>query len=99
TVLAANILNHADVSAFNDDFSSIVIAGQNWAKMGALHVARKFRCVVRRARQQNRCAFRPFGYEDDGVQLYAVTHWDHHLSPAVIKTIVGWLKFVRCFAW
>ena len=45
--------------------------------------------VVGRAGQQNRRIRRALGYHDDGVQLHAVAHGDHHFALDVIL-VGGW---------
>ena len=37
-------------------------------------------------------------HEDDGVQLYAVAHRDHHVATRILEAVVRRLKIVRRFA-
>src|SRR6266516_5002900 len=50
TVLAAYVLDHADVAALDNYFDGIVIAAENWAKMRTLRVAGKSGGIVGRTR-------------------------------------------------
>ena len=88
-VLAADILNHADVAALDDHLGGIVVAVQDrsseWSQMSALGMAGEFGGVVGRARQQDRRVLRALGDQDDGVQLDAVAHGDHHVAPDVVE--------------
>ena len=43
--------------------------------------------IVRSACQENGRVFGAFGDEDDGVELYAVAHGDHDVTPRVIEAI------------
>ena len=88
-VLAANVLDDADVTAFDDHVGGVVVAVQRGAEIGAVRVTRERARVVRRARQEDRRVARAFGHEDDGVQLDAVAHRDHHLAARVVEAGVG----------
>ena len=80
-VLAAHVLHHADVAAFDDHVGGVVIAVQDRPEVRALGVARELGRVIGRARQQDRRALRSLRNKDDGVQLDAVAHGDHDLAP------------------
>ena len=60
-ILAAHVLHHADVAAFDDDFGSVVIAVQDRAKMGTFGMADLCRGIVRGAREQDWRALRALG--------------------------------------
>ena len=92
-VLAAHILDDPNVTAFDDDLSGVVIAAQDRAEVGAARVGGEIGGVVGCAGQQDRRVFGSFGDEDDGVQLYAVAHGDHHLAPQVIEAIGDGIQF------
>jgi hypothetical protein len=60
-VLAANVLNHANVAAFHNHVRSVVIAIQSPPQVRAGGVAGQLIGAVRRARQQDRArAWRPW---------------------------------------
>ena len=52
------------------------------------------RCVVWRARQQNRRPLRSLWDQDYGVQLHAIAHWNHHVATDIIKAIIRRLEFL-----
>ncbi len=86
-VLAAHILHHADVAAFDDYFGRIVVAVQDCAEMGAFGVAGERGGAVGSSREQNRsglilCALRE---NDHGVQLHAVAHGNHYVALDVVE--------------
>src|SRR2546425_12383036 len=64
-VLAAHVLDRPNVSSFDDDFSGVVIAIQDWAKVAAVSVTRQLLGIVGRAREQNRRMLRAFWNEND----------------------------------
>ena len=66
--------------------------------MSAFGVAGELVGVVGRARQEDRRAFRALRNQDDGVQLDAVAHGDHHLAPDVVEAVVGRLELGRDLA-
>ena len=51
---------------------------------GLLFRARALGGVIGRAGQQNRRVLRALGHDDDGVELHAVAHGDHHFALDVI---------------
>ena len=56
------------------------------------------RRIVGRARQQDGRSLRSLRDQDDGVQLDAVPHRNHHVAPDVVEARVGRLKRRRRFA-
>ena len=84
-VLAAHVLHRTDVAALDDDVGGVVVALQDRPEMRAVRVARERGGAVRRAREEDgrpRCALR---HDDDGVQLHAVAHRDHHVALDVVE--------------
>ena len=97
-VLAAHVLDHADVTAFDDHIGRIVVALQDRTQVRTLRVAGQPVGVVRRAGQQDGSAMGALGQQDHGVQLHAVPHRDHRLALAVIEAIGGLGKLRRNLA-
>ena len=84
-VLAANVLDNADVAAFNDHVGGVVVAVECRPEVRARRVAGELIGVVRRARQQNRRVLGALRNQDDGVQPHAVAHGDHDVAAFVIE--------------
>ncbi len=97
-VLAAYVLDHPDISAFDDHLGGIVVTAQDWSEMRTLRMRREGSGIVGRACQQYGRALGAFWHEDDGVQLHSVTHWDHHVAANVVEAIVCGFKLGRRFA-
>src|SRR5262249_24520966 len=88
-VFAPHVLYRTDVTPFNDYFRCVVITVQDWAEMDTLRVARESGRVIRRPRQKDRRTFGTLRQQDDGMQLHAVTHGNHHVTSDVLE-IAGW---------
>ena len=97
-VLAADVLHDADVAALQDHIDGVVVAVQDRPEVRALGVARELVGVVGRAGQEDRRSFRALRDQDDGVQLDAVAHGNHHLAPGVVEAVVGRLELGRDLA-
>src|SRR5205823_2380868 len=97
-VLAAHVLDRPNVSSFDDDFSGVVIAIQDWAKVAAVSVTRQLLGIVGRAREQNRRMLCALWDKNDCVELYSITHRNHHFAPDVIEAIARYAKLCRSFA-
>ena len=97
-VFSANILNHPDVSAFENHFERVVVAAQVRAEVRAVEMASEAVGVVRSARQKDRGVFGTCRNEDDGMQLRAVAHRDHHDAPCVVKSVGDHIQLSGSFA-
>ena len=95
-VLAAHVLIHADVAAFDNHLPCVEIDALS--KMGAGIGTRHHAGVVGRARKQDRCVLCPTGHKDDRVQLYTVAHRDHYLAFDKVKAVGGGLELGRRLA-
>jgi len=93
TVLAANVLDHADVPAFDDHVRCVVIAAQDRAEIGAVVVTGKPVCIVRRTRHEHRRVSGALRHEDDCVEFHAVAHRYHGDAPLVVETVVRRFEF------
>ncbi len=80
-VLAAHVLEHADVAAVGD---RVVADRQHVGEVRARDALGTLARVVRRAREDDRQALGARGDEDDGVQLDAVAHRDHDVALVVV---------------
>ena len=81
SVLAANILEHADVAIAHEHLVTL--------RQSREHIRRSFplgaaRSVVGRARQDDRRMARPARNDDHRVQLHAVAHGNHHVALVVV---------------
>ena len=97
-VLAANVLDHADVAAFDDDFDGVVVAVEDGTQMGARRVTGELVGVVRRAGEEDRSVLCAFRNKDDGVKLDAVAHRDHDLAADVVEGIGDGIEVGGSFA-
>ncbi len=97
-VLAADVLDNADVAAFKDDFQCVVIAMEAGSEMRAVLVGGEIVGVVRRAGKKNWRVLSAFGHKDDSVQLHAVAHRNHHFAPGVVEAIRDGCELGRRFA-
>src|SRR5260370_21805695 len=86
SIFAADVLNHAYVSAGNE---YIVSLKQPREQVRAVGAGTALRSAIWRPAEQNWRVFGAFGHNDDRVELDTVAHWDHHLALAVI-VIGGW---------
>ena len=95
TVLTAYVLNHADITTFDDHVGSIVVAIQNWAQVctgrsvplfaATRIMTRKFVSTVRRAREQDGVWLSiVLGDVDGGEEAGAVAHGDAVLVLGVV---------------
>src|SRR5438046_9654895 len=57
------------------------------SEMGAVRVRGEIVSIVGRARQENGRVLCAFRNENNGVQLHAVAHGNHHFTPGVIEAI------------
>ncbi len=86
SVFAADVLIDADVARLDEDFI---------AEREGLDHARALRSrgtgggVVRRAGKEDRGTVRPFGDDDDGVELDAVAHGDHDDALLKVAGLLG----------
>ena len=87
-VLAADVLDDADVAAVDDDVGCVVVAVEAGAEVRALHVCRQRVGAVGRAGEEDRRVFCTLWHEDHGVKLDAVAHRDHDLAPVVVEAAV-----------
>ena len=97
-VLAADVLDDADVAALDDHLGGVVVAVQDGAKVGALRMGRELVGAVRRAGQKDGRAVGAPRDENDGVQLDPVAHWNHRLAPDVIEPARGGAEGIRRLA-
>ena len=86
-VLAADVLDDADVAALGDDVGGIIIPVERGDQMPALHVGGQRVRVIGRAGQQHRRAGRALGDQDHGVELDAVAHRDLGDAPFVVPAL------------
>jgi len=86
-VLAADILDDANVAVFDDDFGGVVVAPEGGAEMRAGFVADLSVGIVGRAGEENGGVFCALGDEDNGVELYAVAHEDHGVAAFVVEIL------------
>ena len=98
SVLAADILHHADVAGIDDHLGGVVVAVEGRAEVRALCVRRETAGAVRSAREQNRRVRGAVRHEDHGVQLRSVAHRDHHVAAHVVKAESARLYRGRRFA-
>ena len=91
-VLAADVLDDADVAAVDDDVGGVVVAVEAGAEVRALRVCRQRRCAVGRAGEQDGRVFCSFRDQDDGVELDAVAHRDHDFAAVVVEAVVRRLE-------
>ena len=96
-VLAAHVLNDADVTAFENHFESVVIAVKAGSEMGTVRASGEIVGVVGRARKKYGSVFGAFGHENDGVQFQAVAHGNHHVAACVVETAGDRSKLRRRF--
>ena len=90
SVLAADVLDDADVAALDDHVGRVVIPVEDGTEMRALRVARQLRGVVRSAREKNGSGLfsqRSFRHEDDGVELHPVAHRNPHVAALVVERV------------
>lgn len=81
TVLAAHVLDHADVATFHEHIVAL--------REQVLHVRRRHALgasagVVRRAREHHRCIACALGQHDHRMQLDPIAHRDHHFTLDVV---------------
>jgi hypothetical protein len=87
-ILAADVLDDADVAAFDDDVRGVVVAVEAGVEVVAVGVGGELRSAVWRTCEHNAGVMRSFGNENDGVQLDAVAHGDHDLAASVVGAIL-----------
>ncbi len=97
TVLAAHVLDDADIAGRDDDVGGVVIAFQHRFQMRRRVVRTQAGSVIGRARQQHRRVGGAFRYQDDGVQLHPVAHRDHHVLADEIEAVLSRGKGFRSF--
>ncbi len=85
TVLAADVLDDADVAAFDDGFDGVVVAVEDGAEVGAFGVGGEGFGVVGGAGEEDGGAAGVFRGEDDGVEFDAVAHGDHFCAAGVVE--------------
>lgn len=90
-VLAAHVLEHADVAGLGEHLVALRQDVDHARRIQALGPAGG---VVRRAREQHRRALRALGNHDDGIELGAVAHRDHHDAFVVVVTLGGRDEFL-----
>ena len=98
-ILAANVLHHANVAAFDDHFGGVVVTVQDSVQGANYCVRGELVGVVWRARQKDRRVLGAFGNEDDRMQLHAVAHRNHHFATNVVEAVVRRFKLRRRFVW
>ena len=81
SVLAAHVLEHADVAVLHEDLVALRQQRHHVRRGRPLRAARR---VVRRAGQEHRRVIGAAGNDDDGVELHAVAHGNHDLAPDVV---------------
>ena len=84
-ILAAHVLNNADVAAFDDDVGGVVVTGEDGAQVRALGVCRELVGVVGSAGEEDGGAVGALGHQDYRVELDAVPHRDHGLAAGVVE--------------
>ena len=97
-VLAAHVLDSADVAALDDHLGGVVVTLEDGAEVRARAVAGEGVGVVGRAGEQDRRTLCPPGNEDDGVELHPVPHRDHHVAPDVVESVRHRLELRRRLA-
>ncbi len=97
-ILAADVLDNADVAAFEDDFECVVVAVEAGSEMRAVRARGEIVGVVRRARKKNGRVPGALRHEDNGMQLNAVAHGNHHFAPGVVEAIGDGCELRRRFA-
>ena len=85
-ILAAHVLHHADVAAFDDDVGGVVVALQDGTEVGTVGMADQAVGVVGRTGQQHRRILGVAGDDDDGIEPGAVAHGHHHGALDVVIT-------------
>ncbi len=85
-ILSPDVLDHANVTVFDDHVGGIVIPFENRPQVGAGGIAGHRGGIVGCARKQDRRSLGPLRDQDDGVQLDAVAHGDHDVAPGVVPT-------------
>ncbi len=86
-VLAANVLGHADVSAFDDHFGGVVVPVKIGSQVRAVHVGGHGAGVIRRARKEHRRVRGALRHQDHGVQANPVAHGDHDFTARKIEAL------------
>lgn len=81
TVLAAHVLDHADITAFHEH---VIARRQQILHMRRGQTLGAAAGVVRRAREHDRRVARALGQHDHRMQLDPVAHRDHHLAFDVV---------------
>src|SRR5207245_7614479 len=98
-VFAANVLDDADVAAFENDFQRIVIALEAGTEMRAVLVGGEIGGVVGRAGKEDGRVLCASGDEKDGGQLDAIAHGHHDVAPPVVKAVGNGRTLSGRFAW
>ncbi len=80
-VLAAHVLEHADIAAAHEHLITLRQFGIHMRRFEARGAAVG---VIRRARQQDGGMLGALGNHDDRMQLHAVAHRDHHFALDVV---------------
>ena len=86
-VLAAHVLDHADVPALDDHVGHVVVSLQHGSQVRALAVRRELVGAVRRASEQDGRSPGPLRHQDDRVELDPVAHADHRRALHVVERI------------
>ena len=79
--------------AFRTETGTVVFGGEDITQLPA-HV-RTRRGIVRRPREEDRRIARPLRHDDDGVELHAVAHRDHHVALDVVVRARRQIEFCR----
>ena len=80
-ILAAHVLEHADVAVHHEDLVALRQRPEHPRRWRPL---RSPRCVVGRTRQDQWRLSGSFGHDDDGVQFHTVAHRNHDVALDVI---------------
>lgn len=88
-IFAANILEDADVTVFDDEFDGAVTMFERGAVVRTGEVAEIAGSIVGSAGEEDAGVFSAFWNDDDGVEFDAVTHGDHDVALFVVKTSRG----------
>src|SRR3546814_21122205 len=92
SVFAAHVLIDADIARLDERLVGERPRREHRRRVHPLGAARG---IVRRAREDDRRVGRALGDDDDGIELHAVAHRDHHLALDVIARGGGWREILR----
>jgi hypothetical protein len=97
-VLAADVLDDANVAAVDDDVGGVVVAVEDGAEVRAGGVAGELGGAVGSAGEEDGSVCCSARGEDDGVELDAVAHGDHDFAADVVEGFDGGLEVGGGFA-